>query len=119
CTGYQEDRTINQIGFFQKLKDSVPPPSTIEVVFNCCQFTRKDTDVAISFSLQTFTACTGYQENRMINQIGFVQKLKGFYMNTYLRGKEKCRVVSLDLLLDLWRNTRLIFYLKLSPIWKR
>ena len=66
------------------------PPSTLEVVFNCCQFTRKDTDVAISFSLQTFTACTGYQENRMINQIGFVQKLKGFYMNTYLRGKEKC-----------------------------
>ena len=76
--------------------DSVPPPSTLEVVFNCCQFTRKDTDVAISFSLQTFTACTGYQENRMINQIGFVQKLKGFYMNTYLRGKEKCWVVSLD-----------------------
>ena len=55
----------------------------------------------------------------MINQIGFVQKLKGFYMNTYLRGKEKCRVVSLDFPLDLWRITRLIFYLKLSPIWKR
>ena len=32
----------------------------------------------------------GYQEERMINEVGFVQRLKGFYKKTHLRGKQKC-----------------------------
>ena len=66
------------------------PPWVIEKT--SYHFTRKDW-YGNFVSLQIFTASMGYQEVRMINQIVFVQKLKGFYMKTYLREKQKCWVV--------------------------
>lgn len=46
------------------------PSLLLKSSFTSCQFTRRETDAVTPFP-KIFTACMGYQEDRMINQIGF------------------------------------------------